>query len=447
MSTIKSSTEHLTLNADGAGKEIKFQANGVEKASINSTGVMTATSYAGDGSALTGVGPAKASSNPLITTNGTLGDQWVNTTTGEMFILADATTDANVWKGQNGSSVTPIVDIDFDILLYTGTGSNPRGITGLGFQPDFVWIKCRSQAQHHALFDTVRGFGLSKGLDTCHNSAEGAESTNYGHLVSADSDGFTVGHSSAGGSNGDAHTNRVSQTYVAWCWELPSDNAGNTTGGNGASKTYTNKSNGWMSVTTFVGNSATQHGIPHHLDAAPEFLWVKHRTTTGNHQAYSKDVGNNKVFNVNAPTAPWVSSTRWDNTTPTATEVKLGTDWEVNNNNDNYVMYAFTSVAGKCKVGSYTGGSGNITISGVGFEPAFVMVKSTSNATDWMIHDNMRTPSSGTYLKPNLSDAEITDGGYAMTMNSDGFTWSGGANSRGNVSGASYIYLAIAKQL
>jgi hypothetical protein len=30
MSTIKSSTEHLTLNADGAGKEIKFQANGVE---------------------------------------------------------------------------------------------------------------------------------------------------------------------------------------------------------------------------------------------------------------------------------------------------------------------------------------------------------------------------------------------------------------------------------
>jgi hypothetical protein len=75
------------------------------------------------------------------------------------------------------------------------------------------------------------------------------------------------------------------------------------------------------------------------------------------------------------------------------------------------------------------------------------MVKSTSNATDWMIHDNMRTPSSGTYLKPNLSDAETTDSGYAMTMNSDGFTWSGGANSRGNVSGASYIYLAIAKQL
>ena len=64
MSTIKSSTEHLTLNADGAGKEIKFQANGVEKASISSAGAFTSTSIdatklsgalpAIDGSALTG---------------------------------------------------------------------------------------------------------------------------------------------------------------------------------------------------------------------------------------------------------------------------------------------------------------------------------------------------------------------------------------------------------
>ena len=41
MSTIKSSSEHLTLNADGASKDIKFQANGVEKASIDSSGNLT----------------------------------------------------------------------------------------------------------------------------------------------------------------------------------------------------------------------------------------------------------------------------------------------------------------------------------------------------------------------------------------------------------------------
>jgi hypothetical protein len=46
MSTIKSSDEHLTLNADGSSKDIKFQANGVEKASLSSAGVMTATNFA-----------------------------------------------------------------------------------------------------------------------------------------------------------------------------------------------------------------------------------------------------------------------------------------------------------------------------------------------------------------------------------------------------------------
>ena len=39
MSTIKSSDEHLTLNADGSSKDIKFQANGAEKASLSSAGV------------------------------------------------------------------------------------------------------------------------------------------------------------------------------------------------------------------------------------------------------------------------------------------------------------------------------------------------------------------------------------------------------------------------
>ena len=87
MSTIKSSSEHLTLNADGASKDIKFQANGVEKASISSAGAFTSTTIdatkltgnlpAIDGSSLTGVGgimqtpyfAAKVSSNQSIAHN------------------------------------------------------------------------------------------------------------------------------------------------------------------------------------------------------------------------------------------------------------------------------------------------------------------------------------------------------------------------------------------
>ena len=55
MSTIKSSDEHLTLNADGSGKDIKFQSNGSEVASISDGGVVTATSFAGSGASLTGI--------------------------------------------------------------------------------------------------------------------------------------------------------------------------------------------------------------------------------------------------------------------------------------------------------------------------------------------------------------------------------------------------------
>ena len=56
MSTIKSSSEDLTLNADGLGKDIKFQSNGVEKASISSAGAFTATTI--DATKLTGTFPA-----------------------------------------------------------------------------------------------------------------------------------------------------------------------------------------------------------------------------------------------------------------------------------------------------------------------------------------------------------------------------------------------------
>jgi len=56
MSTLKSNNENMTINADGASSEVKFQANGVEKASISSAGAFTSTTI--DATALTGNLPA-----------------------------------------------------------------------------------------------------------------------------------------------------------------------------------------------------------------------------------------------------------------------------------------------------------------------------------------------------------------------------------------------------
>ncbi len=56
MSTIKSSNEHLTFNADSTAKEIRFQADGTQKASISSAGLFTSTTI--DATVLTGALPA-----------------------------------------------------------------------------------------------------------------------------------------------------------------------------------------------------------------------------------------------------------------------------------------------------------------------------------------------------------------------------------------------------
>jgi len=55
MSTIKSSAEDLTLNADGSGNDIIFQSNGSNVATLDQAGLLTATTFAGSGASLTGL--------------------------------------------------------------------------------------------------------------------------------------------------------------------------------------------------------------------------------------------------------------------------------------------------------------------------------------------------------------------------------------------------------
>ena len=116
MSTIKSSNEHLTFNADGTSKEIRFQANGTQKASISSAGLFTSTTI--DATKLTGALPAISGANltnltstfngltdttvstndPTSSTNpSATGHIWVNKTSGESYVCTDATSNNNIF--------------------------------------------------------------------------------------------------------------------------------------------------------------------------------------------------------------------------------------------------------------------------------------------------------------------------------------------------------------
>ena len=49
-------------------------------------------------------GPFKSTSDPAVDSNKALGTEWLNKTSGEMYICTDATTDENVWTNVGAGS-------------------------------------------------------------------------------------------------------------------------------------------------------------------------------------------------------------------------------------------------------------------------------------------------------------------------------------------------------
>ena len=136
-------------------------------------------------------------------------------------------------------TISPNVDTQaddyFNTVLYTGTGNNTQDITGVGFQPDWVWIKNRGSGYSHQLQDSNRGMVATKVLSTNQTAGEGVASAtgdNYGHISAVSADGFTLTHTINANNDGGTirkGTHFLNDTYVAWNWK-----AGGTT----PTKTY-----------------------------------------------------------------------------------------------------------------------------------------------------------------------------------------------------------------
>jgi hypothetical protein len=112
----------------------------------------------------------------------------------------------------------------FNTLTWTGADTSAgRDFTGVGFQPDLVWCKTRSDSNGHKWFDSVRGVGKS-----IQSESTGAETTNdgNGYIDSFDADGF----SSIAGSSNNYNFNNTSTTFVAWNWLASNTTASNTDG-------------------------------------------------------------------------------------------------------------------------------------------------------------------------------------------------------------------------
>jgi len=316
----------------------------------------------------------------------------------------------------------------FNTKLYTGDGTDGRGITGVGFQPDWVWIKQRNGTFYHRVFDVIRG--VEKEL---YPNDTGAEVTDNRTLQSFDTDGFTLGTFS--GTNGSGNT------FASWNW-LAGGTASSNTDGSITSNVSANTTSGF-SIVTWTGSGANAT-IGHGIDT-PKMIIVKCRSTDYHWPVYHHKNGNGNVQYLNLTNASASGSGFWNSTTPTSSVFSVGTDNAVNQSGETYIAYCFQEKKGFSKFGSYTGnGNADGTFIYTGFKPAFVIIKGSSGITNWTMYDNKRDPFNTTTqnLRPNTSGAETTD--HDIDMLSNGFKHRG-SGSGGNGSGISYIYMAFAE--
>ena len=339
----------------------------------------------------------------------------------------------------------------FNVLLYTGNSTTPnatRAITGVGFQPDFVWIKNRSAAPSHLLQNAV--VGANKLLFSDGNSSEQTDWA-YGHLNSFDSDGFTVDSGSDSSVNTAISINRNNDNYVSWNWKANGAGVSNTDGT--ITSTVSANTDSGFSIVSYSGNSVAGATVGHGLGVTPSMIIVKSRTASAgylNWGVYHVSLGATKVIYLNTTGAESVGIGPWNDTAPTSTVFSLGNDggFGFGISGQNYVAYCFAAIPGYSAFGSYTGnGSADGSFIYTGFRPRFVMVKRSSAAGEpWQINDTARNPSNlaNLALHPNTSDAEATYGSAVMDILSNGFKLRGN-DTYTNASGSTYIYMAFAE--
>ena len=319
----------------------------------------------------------------------------------------------------------------FNTVLYTGNGS-ARSITGVGFKPDWVWVKPRSAVNDHVLADVVRG--VTKTLAT---NLTAVELTNTNAFTAFNTDGFSLG------TGTDVNSNTV--TYASWNWLANGTGVSNTAGT--ITSTVSANTTSGFSVVSYTGTGANAT-VGHGLGVAPRMIILKSRTDSGaDWRVYNASVGNTVYLELNRTTATTTSSTTWRNTTPTSTVFSIGTSGTVNLNTGSFIAYCFAEIRGYSKFGSYTGnGSADGTFVYTGFKPAMVLMKQSSAAGEsWILTDNKRSTFNpvNARLFPNTSAVEATDD-RPIDYVSNGFKIRT-TDAQMNTSAATYIYMAFAE--
>ena len=325
----------------------------------------------------------------------------------------------------------------FNTQTWTGTSDATTTVSGVGFQPDFTWVKNRNVADDHGLFDAVRG--VQKVL---FSNATNAESTNTESLTAFNSDGFVTGnHRGTGGDAGNG--------MVSWNWKANGAGSSNTDGS--ITSTVSANTTSGFSIVTFTGNSGT---VGHGLGIKPDFIVIKSRQTAGSnnwvvaHSALGTNMNDNYII-LNSTNGAGSGANTWGGE-PTTTTFTVSSAVAANDNN---VAYCFAGKTGYSKFGKYIGNGADGSTSNnfiyTGFKPTWVMVKRSNDASQqWTICDTTRSPSnvSGSmeWLFPDSNGVETDED--LPYMLSNGFMPRTG-HVYMNRNGFEYIYMAFGQTL
>ena len=330
-----------------------------------------------------------------------------------------------------GATTATLASKYMNVVTYTGTGSS-LSVGGVGFQPDWTWIKERNAAADHGIYDAVRG--VQKQLESNNANSETTETTG---LTAFGSNGFTVGAL--------AQLNTSADTYVAWNWKANGAGAANTVGT--ISSTVSASTTSGFSIVTYTGTGSNAT-VGHGLGVAPRMLFVKARDSGIVWVVGNSTIGFDNYLLLNTTDAIASGSNVFNSTAPTSTVFSVGTGGGCNASGTAYVAYCFAPVAGYSAINLYTGnGSSNGPFVYLGFRPAFVMIKPYQFAGSWFIQDNKRNGynvNNGVALRPDLTNAEDGTTDYNIDLLSNGFKIRT-SSTPSNLDTYNFIYMAFAE--
>ena len=273
---------------------------------------------------------------------------------------------------------------NFNVVTYTGnrtSNSTVNNITGVGFQPDLVWLKILNNTYDHRLVDSSRGV-----TEAIRSNKTTEEQTEANGLYQFGSDGFSV--------KGDNNYNSNGDPFIGYCWRANGGTTASNSDGDITSTVQAN-TNAGFSIVTYTGDNTDHRGvgygsanIGHGLSKAPEFIITKRRDSTGSWYTYHAGAGigyllleSNAVFQSGAvpfgPNAP--------------TTTTFGGYSANNNSGHTYVCYCWHSVEGYSKFGSFEGNADNNgPFIYTGFRPRLLFIKNMDSSSPWGVYDGER---------------------------------------------------------